>query len=390
MARAAPGGESTFAGLTGGKDSRLILALLIADGSADDVVFETYGSDGLADVAVARQIAASFDLQHVTNPYVADSMTWRPLLEAAVRAQGYDISSREIVFRVAAWACSGLRNAAEPHLGRLPTGDKVLFSGVVGEALRTNYPRSTRLRSKSQVAALPTKWRFGAAGIIRPGAREYYRRDAHCLLFENCRDTDSPQDAVDAFYIRNRLRRWFGGGLEINSFGRSFPLYSITAIRLAFAIGSESRGAEWIHYQLMRHACEPLADMAFAGRGWPDAASILPTPSRARDEPIPELPPLVDEPQRQPPRRSPSSVRQERRAESEAVDVDIMREYLRHDSSNPVFDIIDPVATGEALNRFSALAEPDRVQLFGALTAAIWLGGHEITLPRELARTQST
>lgn len=66
------------------------------------------------------------------------------------------------------------------------------------------------------------------------------------------------------------------------------------------------------------------------------------------------------------------------------IDLGIMREFLRHDPLNPVFDIIDPVATHGALDRFSSLAETEKMQLYGALTAAIWLGRYEIALPRQI------
>jgi hypothetical protein len=72
----------------------------------------------------------------------------------------------------------------------------------------------------------------------------------------------------------------------------------------------------------------------------------------------------------------------DRRALVEADDVEVMRRFLRYDPSNPVFEIIDPVATGAALDGFEHLPQRSKVQLYGALTAAIWLGGHEIALPR--------
>ena len=384
MARTMPG-STTLAGLTGGKDSRLILALLLDDGSAGEVEFETYGADDLPDVVIAREIAKSFGLRLVRNPYLEETWSWRPLLDAAVRDAEPDLSSREITLRISAWTSSGVRSVAEPHLGRLPSGSRVLLSGACGELLRTNYPGSTRFRSKTQVASFLTDLRFGVAGIIRPEALSQYQREMHRLLFEGCLDTDSPQDVLDVFYIRNRLRQWFGTGLDIDSFGRMFPLYSITAVRLAFAIGSENRHAEWIHYQLMHRACEPLVNMAFAGSGWPAGAAGPLTPRRDHHEPAPASPPpSITSRRARPSKRSVRTVRRDRRAEEEMIDLGIMREFLRHDPLNPVFDIIDPVATHEALDRFSSLAETEKMQLYGALTAAIWLGRYEIALPRQI------
>ena len=122
-----------------------------------------------------------------------------------------------------AWTTSGAQNVAESHLGRPPAVDRLLLSGACGEALRTNYPGSSRFRSKSQMVSFPTELRLGAAGILRPAVLAHYQEEVHTLLFEDCDDRDSPQDAVDAFYIRNRLRRWFGTTQEVDSQHRVFP-----------------------------------------------------------------------------------------------------------------------------------------------------------------------
>jgi hypothetical protein len=83
-------------------------------------------------------------------------------------------------------------------------------------------------------------------------------------------------------------------------------------------------------------------------------------------------------------------VKRDRRAALEAIDIEIMRRFLRHDPSNPVFEIIDPVATQAAFDGFEHLPQRSKMQLYGALTAAIWLGGHEIALPRSVTGPQDT
>jgi hypothetical protein len=332
---------------------------------------------------VARQIAESFGLRHVVNPGRAESWAWRQTIDAAVRDGGHaEASSREIALRITAWTCSGARNVFEPHLGRPPSGDRVLLSGLCGETLRTNYPTSTRFRSKEQVANFPTELKFGTAGILRPGVLAHYRREIHGLLLDGCLETDSPQDVADAFYIRNRLRRWFGTEQEIDSQSRAFPLYSISAVRLAFVIGAESRHAEWIHYRLMRQACEPLVHMAFANGGWPVGADGGLVPPRRHREPAPAAPPTIKGPVARPSKPLERTAGRDQRAKVAALDLDIMRRFLRDDPSSSLFEIFDPVATQQALDRFASLTERQRVQLYGALTAAIWLGGYEIALPR--------
>jgi hypothetical protein len=70
----------------------------------------------------------------------------------------------------------------------------------------------------------------------------------------------------------------------------------------------------------------------------------------------------------------------DRRRRSEGDDVEVMRRFLLDEPSNPVFDLIDRTRVEAAVTDFDGLAEPSKRQLYGALTAAIWLGGHEITL----------
>jgi len=391
------GGQGRL-GLTGGKDSRLILGLLLADGLASDLEYETFGPDDLPDVMAARELAASFGLRHVTRPRIAERWAWRQRVDEAVRDNGLtDCPPREITFRLSAWATSGMTNAAEPHVGHLPLDDGVLLSGAFGESLRTDYHHTTGLRSKAEAAGFPDRLKFGAAGVLTREAVTRYRAEAHDLLFEGAIDTDSPQDIIDTFYVRQRLRRWLGGALEINSDNRVFPLYSITGLRLAFDIGAANRHAEWIHYRLLKSACEPLLHVPFTSGAWPPGASGgLGIPTRYED-PVPPGPPssrhprLVDQ-QLAGLHRQPASGRSfrmrtaalEYRANSQVADVEIMRRMFRHDAANPAFEIIDAGAAQRAVDRFDTLSERQQVQLYGALGAVIWLGGHEVALPHDL------
>jgi hypothetical protein len=380
MARRRPG--QMAAGLTGGKDSRLILALLLADGAAGDVEFQTYGGDELPDVVIARRLADTFGLHHVTNPGFAQRWEWRQALEAAVRDRGgyADVSSRELGLRITPWTMSGVRNVSEAHLGRMPSVPSALLSGGFGELLRTNFPGSTRLRSKEQAARFPDELKFGTAQILRPELLEDYRERTHRVLFEGCRDSDSPQDVIDAFYIRARLRRWLGAEIEVDPQPRVFPLYSITAVRLAFAIGAENRHSEWIHYQLMRTAYEPLVHADFANDDWrPEARGGL-VPMQPDHERCPSAPPPMPAPVEPTSKLSERTWARDVRAELQQTDREIMRRYLCHDPSNPVFEVVDPVAIQTAVDRFEQLSESQRLQVYGALSAAIWLGGFEIPL----------
>jgi hypothetical protein len=398
MALRDPGTQGSL-GLTGGKDSRLILALLLAEDLASDLQFETLGADDLPDVVIARQLAATFDLRHVTSPRFAERWAWRQqLIDAFREGELGQCPMREITFRITAWATSGMTNAGEPHLGRLPPDDSVLLSGLFGESLRTNYPASIRFRSKEQASRFPDNLMPGSVGILNREAVARYRAEMHELLFEDATVEDSPQDVIDTFYLRQRVRHWQGTTLEVDSENRVFPLYSITAMRLAFAIGAENRHAQWIHHHLMRRACEPLLHVPFATGGWPPGASAELVTARRYDDPVPPRPPQErarDDLHRRladirrtlgpPPAPTVRTVAREHRAKERRTDVEVMRRLFGHDPANPAFELIDARAVSRALDRFDRLSEGQRLQLYGALTAVIWLGGHEVALPLELS-----
>ena len=294
----------------------------------------------------------------------------------------------EVTFRITAWATSGVTNVGEPHLGRLPPCGRVTLSGLFGESLRTNYHHSTAFRSKEQASRLPDGLKLGGAGILNRDVAAQYRAEAHQLLFCDAMETDSPQDIVDTFFLRHRLRRWLGGVLEINSENRAFPLYSITGMRLAFAIGVENRHAEWIHHRLMQAGCAELLDVPFTSGDWPPGAGgPLVTPAMHCD-PIPPAPPRLTPRTRGHVRpRATRTAASEYRARDRDTDVEIMRRLFRHDPTNPAFELIDARAASRALDEFERLSEGERMQLYGALTAVIWLGGHEVPLPHELSAT---
>jgi hypothetical protein len=154
-------------GLTGGKDSRLVLAVALAEGLAGDLEFRTWGASDLPDVVIARRLAEMFGLDHRVGAGEAGA-------PEPGRQEGPAGSHREWVMRRNVGSWSGMRNVAEPKAGRAPLGDRVLLSGACGEALATNYPGVGRPPSREGVEPLLRRgWKLGTAGIQRPEAREH-------------------------------------------------------------------------------------------------------------------------------------------------------------------------------------------------------------------------
>jgi hypothetical protein len=387
-------------GLTGGRDSRLILALLRADGLADDIECQTLGAEDLPDVVVARQLATLFGLRHVTAPGLADRLTWRLRVNEAVRnGELANCPPREIAFRLTAWVTSGLCNAGEPHLGRLPPEDKLLLSGLFGESLRTNYPATGRFRSKRDVARFPENLKVGSAEILAPDAMTAYRAELHDLLFEGAISDDSPQDVIDSFYLRQRVRHWLGNTMEVDSEGRAFPLYSITGMRLAFAIGAEARHAQWIHHQLIRAAVN-LSCTCPSRRGTGSLAAVASRlhrlGTRTRYPILRRYCARVTSSMTRlanlrrhvlPPASSPRHARWEGSLARPSAAP--MSRSCGSSSARipPIPHFSSSIRARRCVQSISSTSCPkaQRMQVYGALAAVIWLGGHEVPLPRELS-----
>ena len=126
--------ERKVAELTGGKDTRIIFAIIVASGLADEFEYRTWGDPDLPDVVVAQQLTRRYGLRHEIDHEPARRQR---ILERQRRlAEAYpDLSPRERKLRqnVGSWA--GMRNAWEMEAAVPPLGDRVALNGVYGEAL---------------------------------------------------------------------------------------------------------------------------------------------------------------------------------------------------------------------------------------------------------------
>lgn len=348
-----------LADLSGGKDSRLILSLLVSEGLTDEFVFTTYGVESLPDVAIARLVAERFGLEHRTAstplpPGLAEKL--RPPAPVSYdRRLRHHISVTDGM--VSSW---DLRPPAGPHSPNLS------LSGLCGEALRTNYPRTAGISDMDQLTgAVP----YGALSLVgldllTPEARDHYTRQLAETLTSLSPEGD-PQDAVDGFYLSGRLRRWFGTLQGIDRQNRVCPLYSLPALQTAFAIGSEQRRAESLVFEVMRASCEELAQLPFVPRGWPEAAlASTAEPDRFRQEPPPPAPPST-----------PQTVNQEHQSRALSEQVAAMRTMLDGAAGSPVLEVIDQRAVLTALDRFPDLRPQDRRAVHGAVSAVMWVAG---------------
>ncbi len=230
-----------LADITGGKDSRLVLALMIEAGVTERFTFRTLGAPSSADAIVSADISSRFSLKH-------QLFTFGRMEEPA-----FDRRLRTHVFQT-----SGMYNAWNLK-GALGLQWVPGVSGGAGETLRSFFGAYPPVSSPQELHA-----------TFASRCDRFALRRELVEVFESGGCTN--EDLLDAFYLRARMRRWFGAGEELGQGFRFFPLYSLLGVRAAFALGPIRRRAEILHFEVMRSACDELARCPFANATWPAGA----------------------------------------------------------------------------------------------------------------------
>ena len=174
-------------GLTGGRDSRLVLAVAVHEGLADAFTWETIGYPGLPDVDVAASLTGRLGVAHRTRFFGLGS------------DEAPEVRTRRFVAATAgmvdAWDLDAPRHDGAIHV-----------SGIGGEPLRSFVRLQGRRPPAVEVAGAFRRRRYARAGLLRPHVAEARHRD---LLSELAREPDptaDPRIRLYAHYAQNRLR----------------------------------------------------------------------------------------------------------------------------------------------------------------------------------------
>ena len=228
--------------LTGGRDSRLVLALAIRGGLLQDVEVVTLGTPDSPDATVAKELATRLGIPHT-------AMKWRDGIVAR-----HELCSH--VRRVA-----GAVSCVDSNIS-LAQNKRMSLSGFVGETLRTNWPRRIGYRDVQSVADGFLSQPYGKTGILQ--------RDAHVKAFtDGLRSMLAPaerdariEDLFDAYYIQHRVRRWLASRPERLA-DEFLPLYHPPATELAFRMGWRDRSLGRIHDIIIGRAGRAISEPAY-------------------------------------------------------------------------------------------------------------------------------
>lgn len=337
--------DDHYIDLTGGKDSRLVLAVAMHAGLADRFVYQTAGPRQLRDVQIAEQITTQLGLRFRSGAL------W------PVETRAYADAARRFVRATAGGM--NVWDVSLPHSGE----PAVRLSGLTGECLRAHRPlRPVPASTDSFLPMLLRSFRGGSLDLLYPDARRALETEVGLELACASEGDVHPVDAMGTFMIRNRHRRVRGPMEDLDGDVRLYPLCIAEAVRLAFALGPETRQDEYVHFELMRRTDPCIATFPFAGPGFVEHLSR-------------QLPLAGDAPASPPQDASPkpealiaSAHRDERPERTQFLD------DMFSDRTNPVWDLLDRDACVAALDQLDTLTTKQRRQLFGAATAALWCG----------------
>jgi hypothetical protein len=246
--------------LTGGRDSRLLAALLIRAGVSARYV--TAGEPSSADAQIGAAIAQAFDLPHtIVTITEADVVNrWDDLAWSYVR-QNDGLSSL--------WEIASVLELA-PHVERLKVG----LWGIGGEIARGFYGEPRLYLNGRDVASvqryLVEKKVADAGGLVRREATALARDYVHRFVRECVAMGFAPVDAPDVFYAFQRVGRWGGNNARrVMPIQDLFTPFSSRAfVSAAFALPASQRYTEPLHYSLMRRLSPELHRLPFDGKPW--------------------------------------------------------------------------------------------------------------------------
>jgi asparagine synthase len=258
--------------LTGGKDSRLIAAALIAA----KVPFRarTHGFASHPDVIVAAMIANQLGIEHVvTEPRSAEQQ------QAPDQA---DVLAR---LRSAVLVSDGMLSAFE-NVGRPDpkvTTEPVQTGGHGGELLRGGYAPAAwserrppaRAWSEARGAELFRRMVTRRLGLLHPATAGKYLTNVAPFVAGLPR---GPLRTLDDFYLVNRAGRWSAAARQGYLIRETLvqPFFDDRVVQAARSVPLPDRITDRLHRGVLAELCPGLLDLPLASSGWKSGPRIPP------------------------------------------------------------------------------------------------------------------
>lgn len=254
---AAHGQDKIALPITGGKDSRLILALCLAANLKDRLELFTWGSEEHPDVIVSKQISELTGLRHRVIHTSGNKMP----------SMGAD----EYLERVSTMAFQGdsLLGSWDLFLG-YKCSSEIRIGGNMGEILKSFTKRPFEFKENRPLDLITTGAPFDKMNVVKPSILKSMELELAEQLFPYLENGFEISDLPDLFYYKNRIPNWLGNSRQAQTFSLPtvMPMSAPPLLQLAFQATAHERKMEAIHYQIINLLSPSLLDIPFAMQSW--------------------------------------------------------------------------------------------------------------------------
>ena len=256
--------------ITGGKDSRAVLAICLAAGLRERLSLFTRGPEGHPDAEAGRLIAERIGVPHRREP--APGIRARSDWDADL----FRSSIARLVYQT-----DGGMGGWDLVTGTAK-GSTTTMTGHMGEVLKAYAKGDGAGGALDPVTMIRLQAPFDPLDLLRADARaELIDQVAEQMAAARAQGAGEA-DLPDLFYLRNRVPNWLGGIRGIKSFEQQpiMPLGVAGLQSLAFRLTADERRQERLHFEIVRRLAPELLDLPFAHQSWnaalPDAPGTAP------------------------------------------------------------------------------------------------------------------
>ncbi|UTW48563.1 hypothetical protein [Bacterioplanoides sp. SCSIO 12839] len=241
--------------LTGGKDTRMILALLMGSGAISNIdKIQTSGDEDNGDVIVARLIAKKLGLDSLHQ--VNSGNKSRSSADPRKMATRFVYCSNRYEGQLTPF------DGGEKVIPRLPGACSLMGGG--GEIYRNKLNIDTNNKEENVNALLNAYCRYNKLGLLNDRAIHFQRGYIQDVVQVYKNNHILNQEMK--FYIDQRLSNWGAAHFRHGAGGRIPVLIDFDLAR--YQASTVDNKSEDIHFEIIRHACPELLDIPFLNQRW--------------------------------------------------------------------------------------------------------------------------
>lgn len=246
-------GRPSVVPVTGGRDSRLVLAAAIQ--AHIDFEANTGGSPESPDVRIGRELAETTGVAHTLIPDDPNGS----MLEDWRRA------ARMLDLMASGTAC--LSDAAGFPMGPRPGPLPLWHSGQGGEIARGYYGPPGRGELVDYLYRRFVGRRAGRTELLSEDGTRIVRSEISRFVDEQLAAGAKPEDVPDLFYLLRRMGTWAAPSHGCVEFVRdtTSPLWSRLMLRHELGLPARERAHEEFHRQVLEQLDRRLAEIAYEG-----------------------------------------------------------------------------------------------------------------------------